>query len=179
MMMEINYKQLVKKSELLQPEELESLEYRHVEIKHLKRANYSNRVPIDNRLQVLSNSLFSNGFIGSILVSKSTFSVIDGWQRLQLWEALGNSHIPCHVIECSYSREQQLHLSFNQQVSEFDLHEFGLAFDDIDFSDFGFAEIEYIDNNVMATIEREQGQNYNTNVERIKKPTIPCTVAVV
>lgn len=181
MSQKILYSNFIKNSHFLEVEELESLQSSDLEIETLKRPVYSCRVPIDNKLQVLSNSLTANGFIGKILVSKNTFSVIDGWQRLELWKALGHKEISAYLIECSIERELQLHLSFNQQASEFDLSKFGLTFKQIELSDFGFSEIEMQNcREEMRNIEKDLNDSFDyPRPERIKKPQIYSTVSTI
>ncbi|WP_293302494.1 hypothetical protein [Pedobacter sp. UBA4863] len=151
-MTQINYKKLIEKSKLLNSEEFILDAPVEIELIKLKRPVYHTRVPIENKVQVLSNSLYSNNFIGSILVAKNTLVVIDGWQRVELQKAFGHQTISCYLIECSFEKEIELHLAINQQASVFDLQEFGVEFQTVRLEDFGFSEIEL--NDCRATMDR-------------------------
>lgn len=146
-----------------------------VEIAQLKRL-FSFRVPIENRLHGLINSLSTYGFLGGIFVNESNLGVIDGWHRLELWEQMGNTTIPCYFLCCSEHQQKELHLSLNQQSADFDLSKFGLAFEKFDLKDFGFTEAELNDcRGMMENVERDSEDSLESAPQRIKRPVIPVT----
>lgn len=151
-MTQINYQKLIEKSKLLNPEEFILDAPVEIELSKLTRPVYHTRVPIENKVQALSNSLYSNNVIGAILVAKNKLTVIDGWQRVELQKAFGHQTISCYLIDCSLQKEIELHIAINQQAAVFDLQEFGIEFQNIQLEDFGFSETEL--NDCRATMDR-------------------------
>jgi len=162
--------------------ECEKIKFELVNLKphRLKRPSYSSRIPIDNKMQALANSLYSNGLIGGLFIKADNFEVIDGWQRLELCKSMGYDLISCYLIDCSHEKAKQLHLSFNQQSADFDLSKFGLEFNEVNLEDFGFTEIELNDcKAIMNGIQNEYEIDENESPIRIKRPAIPTTLETV
>jgi len=111
-----------------------------MEIAKLRRGAYHSRVPIDAKLQTLLDSLQTYGFGGAIFASLRSHNVIDGWHRCEIWAEMGNTHIPCFLVDCTLEQEMRLHLRLNTQAATFDLsQDFGLTFPGLDLiKDYGF-----------------------------------------
>lgn len=173
----INYKKLLENSKLLEFEEILIEEPVEIELSKLFKPPYHTRVPIENKVQVLANSLLSNELIGAILVSIPSMHVIDGWQRVELFKALGKKTIPCYQVIASLEKEIELYFVINQQASEFDLSEFGIEFTNIKLEDFGFSEIE-LDNckdRMNGVLKDLMKDNEHPKVQRFKRPQINAT----
>lgn len=178
-MAQINYKKLLENSKLLECEEILVEEPIDIELSKLVRPLYHTRVPIENKVQVLANSLLSNELIGAILVSKDSLHVIDGWQRVELFKALGKTTIPCYQITTSsLEKEIELHLAINQQAAQFDLSEFGVEFSTIKLEDYGFSEIELNDcrATMNSVIKDLSADNQHPKVQRYKRTQINSTI---
>lgn len=110
-----------------------------VDLTKLKSAPYHSRVPIDSRLKSIKDSLEDFGFVGAIFISSSTYHIIDGFYRKEIWALLGHETIPCFIINCTENQEKLLHLKLNIQIATFDLSDFGLTFPGLNLvEDFGF-----------------------------------------
>jgi hypothetical protein len=52
-----------------------------IKLEQLKCPPYHSRIPIENRLKSLMDSLETYGFLGGIFVSSRNYNIIDGWYR--------------------------------------------------------------------------------------------------
>lgn len=153
-------KELLDVEELIHPREIED-----VDIKKLIRPSYSSRVVIPNLLKTLVKSLYENNFVGGIFISKD-LNVIDGWHRVEIWEAMGNETIPCHILDIPKPLERKLHLSLNRPISEFNLEDFGISshFNDLDLvRDFGFTKADLLDEEIETEIVSDEAEKLNPN----------------
>lgn len=146
--MDTNFKQVIDQIQQAQLVKLaqEKITYNkslvEVEIAKLIRPSYSTRIIIDNRLSVLQDNLTQFGFLGGIFVHKQNHHVIDGWHRVEIWEQMGHTTIPCYLIQSNNHQERQLHLRLNHQVAAFDLSSFDLSFPDFNLLNYGFSADE-------------------------------------
>jgi hypothetical protein len=135
-----------------------------VEISKLIRPSYSNREVIPSLFKILVKSLYEHGFVGGVITNRN-LHVIDGWHRVEIWQTLGNTTIPCFILDVDPNVELKLHLSLNRQVSQFNLKDFGFEddFSGIDLvKDFGFTKADLIHNG--APKEEEE---YSEEIESI------------
>lgn len=134
-------KEVIDAEELFHPETIEQ-----ISIKKLIRPSYSQRIHIPNLVRPLVLSLHELGFVGGIIINKN-FNIVDGWHRTQIWKELGNTEIPCIILDVTPEQERKLHLSLNRHTAQFDIKEFGFTeeFTGINLiEDYGFSKIDFL-----------------------------------
>jgi len=124
----------------------ETMKVTNIKTKDLIPANYNPRQLSKIGYQQIKESLESFGFVNPIVVN--TYKgreniVIGGHQRIKVWEAMGNEHVPAIEVSLPLEKEKELNIRLNKAGGAWDWDVLANEFELTDLLDWGFSESDF------------------------------------
>lgn len=114
-------------------------------IEELKEAHYNPRKISEKQMEDLKTSLTKYGIQEPVIINSHEGReniIIGGHQRTRAWRELGNTEIPCVVLNLEEKDEKELNTRLNKNGGEFDMSMLKAHFEDDELLKYGFEDFE-------------------------------------
>lgn len=147
---------------------------KRLDISSLSKVEYYAKEPISGRESILKNSLTKFGFKSPVIVNQrqdGSVVVIDGYQRMLIWEKLGNTSVPVILFNEPLQRERELHVYLNRMAFDFDIDSLLYFIDDLKPEDFGLSGLDeenFDDREYHNKLSKKILENRDKSIQRLR-----------
>lgn len=155
------------------------METTNIKIDDIQLADYNPREISDHDFASLKQSLKEFGMLQPIVVNKDHV-IIGGHMRVRAWKDLGNTEVPCVVVDLPKDREKLLNIALNRISGQWDMEKLSEmvyklsveSSEDLRLSGLDEVEVSGLLDSVM---EIKDGAEANDDTADLTPPEIPVT----